>query len=127
MWSFSGYDMNTLLIMYAIAYCQLGNWIGAKYNTLSLYLETMSLFSLKLYSRLFLSVWNDLPYSVHVCSKLLFSVRFEQGTVTSMIQEKETFKGVLYKTRTGQVSEAHASLTIVCDGCFSNLRRFLQI
>ena len=52
-------------------------------------------------------------------------MRFEQGTVTSMIQEKDTFKGVLYKTKTGQVSEAHASLTIVSDGCFSNLRRFL--
>ena len=67
MWSFSGCDMNTLLIMYAFAYCLLGNWIGAQYNTLSLYLETMSLFSLKLYSRPWLSVWNDLPYSVHVC------------------------------------------------------------
>ncbi|KDP37619.1 hypothetical protein JCGZ_06962 [Jatropha curcas] len=53
------------------------------------------------------------------------NVRLEQGTVTSLLEEKGTVKGVLYKTRTGQELTANAPLTIVCDGCFSNLRRKL--
>ncbi|KAK9286542.1 hypothetical protein L1049_014941 [Liquidambar formosana] len=49
----------------------------------------------------------------------------EQGTVTSLIEEKGTVKGVQYKTKTSQELTAYAPLTIVCDGCFSNLRRSL--
>lgn len=54
-----------------------------------------------------------------------FSVQLEQGTVTSLLEEKGTIKGVQYKTKTGQEMTAYAPLTIVCDGCFSNLRRSL--
>lgn len=53
------------------------------------------------------------------------SVRLEQGTVTSLVERKGTVKGVQYKTRGGQEMTAYAPLTIVCDGCFSNLRRSL--
>uniref|UniRef100_A0A5B7BNB0 squalene monooxygenase n=1 Tax=Davidia involucrata TaxID=16924 RepID=A0A5B7BNB0_DAVIN len=53
------------------------------------------------------------------------NVRLEQGTVTSLLEENGTIKGVLYKTKTGQEVRAYAPLTIVCDGCFSNLRRSL--
>ena len=56
---------------------------------------------------------------------MLFSVRLEQGTVTSLIEEEGTVKGVKYKTASGQDLRASAPLTIVCDGCFSNLRRSL--
>ncbi|KAL5804759.1 hypothetical protein ACOSQ3_031559 [Xanthoceras sorbifolium] len=55
----------------------------------------------------------------------LSNVKLEQGTVTSLIEEKGTIKGVQYKNTTGQVITAYAPLTIVCDGCFSNLRRSL--
>lgn len=54
-----------------------------------------------------------------------FSVRLEQGTVTSLVGEKGTIRGVQYKTKTGQELTSYAPLTIVCDGCFSNLRRSL--
>ncbi|XP_076935129.1 squalene monooxygenase SE1-like [Bidens hawaiensis] len=53
------------------------------------------------------------------------NVRLEQGTVTSLIEEKGSVTGVRYKTRAGQDITANAPLTIVCDGCFSNLRRGL--
>ncbi|KAF5731882.1 Squalene monooxygenase [Tripterygium wilfordii] len=53
------------------------------------------------------------------------NVRLEQGSVTSLIEEKGTIKGVQYKSKAGQELTAHAPLTIVCDGCFSNLRRTL--
>lgn len=53
------------------------------------------------------------------------SVRLEQGTVTSLVEEKGTIKGVQYKTKGGQELTSYAPLTIVCDGCFSNLRRSL--
>lgn len=53
------------------------------------------------------------------------SVRLEQGTVTSLIEENGTVNGVQYKTKDGQEITSHAPLTIVCDGCFSNLRRSL--
>ncbi|XP_057482091.1 squalene epoxidase 3-like isoform X2 [Actinidia eriantha] len=53
------------------------------------------------------------------------NVRLEQGTVTSLLEENRTIKGVQYKTKTGQELKAYAPLTIVCDGCFSNLRRSL--
>uniref|UniRef100_A0A2P2MPN7 Squalene monooxygenase n=1 Tax=Rhizophora mucronata TaxID=61149 RepID=A0A2P2MPN7_RHIMU len=56
---------------------------------------------------------------------LLPNVRLEQGTVTSLLEVKGTIKGVQYKTKTGEVLTAFAPLTIVCDGCFSNLRRSL--
>ncbi|KAI3996543.1 hypothetical protein MKX01_009375 [Papaver californicum] len=50
------------------------------------------------------------------------NVRLEQGTVTSLLEEHGTIKGVLYKTKSGEEINACAPLTIVCDGCFSNLR-----
>ncbi|XP_048128855.1 squalene epoxidase 3-like [Rhodamnia argentea] len=53
------------------------------------------------------------------------NVRLEQGTVTSLIEYNGTIKGVHYKTKAGQELEVFAPLTIVCDGCFSNLRRSL--
>ncbi|XP_054789370.1 squalene monooxygenase SE1-like [Prosopis cineraria] len=53
------------------------------------------------------------------------TVKLEQGTVTSLVEEKGTIKGVHYKTKSGQELIAKAPLTIVCDGCFSNLRRSL--
>lgn len=53
------------------------------------------------------------------------NVRLEQATVTSLIEEKGTIKGVQYRTKSGQEMTAYAPLTIVCDGCFSNLRRSL--
>lgn len=53
------------------------------------------------------------------------SVTLVQGTVTSLVERKGTVKGVQYKTKGGQDVTAYAPLTIVCDGCFSNLRRSL--
>ncbi|KAI4299214.1 hypothetical protein L6164_032694 [Bauhinia variegata] len=53
------------------------------------------------------------------------NVKLEQGTVTSLLEENGTIKGVHYKTKSEQELTAKASLTIVCDGCFSNLRRSL--
>lgn len=53
------------------------------------------------------------------------SVQLEQGTVTSLLEENGTVKGVQYKTKSGEELKAYAPLTIVCDGCFSNLRRAL--
>nr|QQL94247.1 squalene epoxidase [Glycyrrhiza glabra] len=53
------------------------------------------------------------------------NVRLEQGTVTSLLEEKGTIKGVQYKTKDAQELSAYGPLTIVCDGCFSNLRRSL--
>ncbi|XP_065872443.1 squalene monooxygenase SE1-like isoform X1 [Euphorbia lathyris] len=55
----------------------------------------------------------------------LSNVRLDQGTVTSLVEKKGTVKGVNYRTRNGQELTAYAPLTIVCDGCFSNLRRSL--
>ncbi|KAL8027572.1 hypothetical protein ABFS82_14G101100 [Erythranthe guttata] len=53
------------------------------------------------------------------------NVRIEQGTVTSLLEENGTVKGVQYKTKKGEEITAYAPLTVVCDGCFSNLRRSL--
>lgn len=53
------------------------------------------------------------------------SVRLEQGTMTSLLEDSGTIQGVQYKTKTGEQFKAYAPLTIVCDGCFSNLRRSL--
>lgn len=55
----------------------------------------------------------------------LLSVRLDQGTVTSIVEEDGIVKGVKYKTKDGQELTACAPLTIVCDGGFSNLRRNL--
>ncbi|KAK8668332.1 hypothetical protein V6N13_105790 [Hibiscus sabdariffa] len=55
----------------------------------------------------------------------LSNVSIEQGTVTSLLKQNGTIKGVQYKTKDGQATIAYAPLTIVCDGCFSNLRRSL--
>ena len=55
----------------------------------------------------------------------MHSVRLEQGTVTSLVEEKGTIKGVQYKSKDGQDVSLFAPLTIVCDGCYSNLRRSL--
>ncbi|KAK9166061.1 hypothetical protein Scep_001252 [Stephania cephalantha] len=53
------------------------------------------------------------------------NVSLEQGSVTSLLDDNGTIKGVVYKTKTGEELKAYAPLTIVCDGCFSNLRRSL--
>ncbi|XP_020599861.1 squalene monooxygenase-like isoform X2 [Phalaenopsis equestris] len=53
------------------------------------------------------------------------NVRMEEGTVTSLLEVKEVVKGVVYKSKAGEELQAFAPLTIVCDGCFSNLRRYL--
>ncbi|KAJ8467026.1 hypothetical protein OPV22_029578 [Ensete ventricosum] len=55
----------------------------------------------------------------------LSSVQLKQGTVASLIKEDGIVKGVVYKTKSGKESKAFAPLTIVCDGCFSNLRHML--
>ncbi|CAN6862499.1 unnamed protein product [Brassica oleracea] len=51
------------------------------------------------------------------------NVRLEEGTVKSLIEEKGVIKGVTYKTSEGDETTAFAPLTVVCDGCYSNLRR----
>jgi squalene monooxygenase len=56
---------------------------------------------------------------------ILNSVQLEQGTVLSLLEENGTIKGVRYKNKAGEEQTAFAALTIVCDGCFSNLRRSL--
>uniref|UniRef100_A0A6N2LLZ0 Squalene monooxygenase n=1 Tax=Salix viminalis TaxID=40686 RepID=A0A6N2LLZ0_SALVM len=48
------------------------------------------------------------------------NVNLEQGTVTSLVEENGSIKGVLYKTKGGQELAASASLTIVCDGLQCN-------
>ncbi|XP_074572980.1 squalene monooxygenase SE1-like [Curcuma longa] len=53
------------------------------------------------------------------------NVQLEQGTVTSLLEENGTVKGVIYKNKAGDEFKAFAPLTIVCDGCFSNLRKSL--
>ncbi|WCJ35602.1 squalene epoxidase 2 [Euphorbia peplus] len=55
----------------------------------------------------------------------LTNVQLEQGTVTSLLEEQGIIKGVQYKTKNGEELTVFAPLTIVCDGCFSNLRRSL--
>ncbi|KAJ4877550.1 Squalene epoxidase 5 [Raphanus sativus] len=51
------------------------------------------------------------------------NVRLEEGTVKSLIEEKGVIKGVTYKNSSGEEATAFAPLTVVCDGCYSNLRR----
>ncbi|TYH78231.1 hypothetical protein ES332_D04G211000v1 [Gossypium tomentosum] len=55
----------------------------------------------------------------------LHNVSLEQGTVTSLLEENGIIKGVHYKDKSSQMLTTYASLTVVCDGCFSNLRRSL--
>lgn len=45
--------------------------------------------------------------------------------MTSLIEDEGTIRGVQYKTKSGEIMQAIAPLTVVCDGCFSNLRRSL--
>ncbi|KAL0658770.1 hypothetical protein Bca4012_079355 [Brassica carinata] len=40
-----------------------------------------------------------------------------------LIEEKGAVKGVIYKNSAGEEITAFAPLTVVCDGCYSNLRR----
>lgn len=42
-----------------------------------------------------------------------------------LVEEDGTVKGVQYKNKDGQELTSYAPLTIVCDGCSSNLRRSL--
>ncbi|KAG5381978.1 hypothetical protein BRARA_I00581 [Brassica rapa] len=51
------------------------------------------------------------------------TVQLEEGTVKSLIEEKGVIKGVTYKNSAGEETTAFAPLTVVCDGCYSNLRR----
>ncbi|KAK9061916.1 hypothetical protein SSX86_019100 [Deinandra increscens subsp. villosa] len=53
------------------------------------------------------------------------NVKLEQGTVTSLVEDEGTIRGVQYKTKSGEVMQVFAPLTVVCDGCFSNLRNSL--
>ncbi|CAA7023368.1 unnamed protein product [Microthlaspi erraticum] len=53
----------------------------------------------------------------------LTNVQLEEGTVKSLIEEKGVVKGVTYKNSAGEETTAFALLTVVCDGCYSNLRR----
>ncbi|KAL1226169.1 Squalene epoxidase 5 [Cardamine amara subsp. amara] len=55
----------------------------------------------------------------------LHNVRLEEGTVKSLIEEKGVIKGVTYRNKAGEETTAFAPLTVVCDGCYSNLRRSL--
>jgi 2-polyprenyl-6-methoxyphenol hydroxylase-like FAD-dependent oxidoreductase len=49
-------------------------------------------------------------------------VHLEQGTVLSLIEKDGLVKGVKYKSTTDKELETFAPLTVVCDGCSSNLR-----
>ncbi|CAN7024688.1 unnamed protein product [Brassica rapa subsp. trilocularis] len=51
------------------------------------------------------------------------NVQLEEGTVKFLIEEKGVVKGVIYKNSAGEEITAFAPLTVVCDGCCSNLRR----
>ncbi|XP_057432465.1 squalene monooxygenase SE1-like isoform X2 [Lotus japonicus] len=54
------------------------------------------------------------------------NVQMEQGIATSLLEDdNKTIIGVHYKTKDRQEFKAYAPLTIVCDGCFSNLRHSL--
>ncbi|PRQ56521.1 putative squalene monooxygenase [Rosa chinensis] len=56
----------------------------------------------------------------------LSNVKLEQGSVTTLIEEKGIVKGVIYKNKAGEELRTYAPLTVVCDGCFSNLRKSLS-
>ncbi|KAI5082210.1 hypothetical protein GOP47_0001953 [Adiantum capillus-veneris] len=55
----------------------------------------------------------------------LSTVTLQQGTAFALIEEDGIVKGVKYRVGGGQEREVYAPLTVVCDGCFSNLRRTL--
>ncbi|WCJ18103.1 squalene epoxidase 2 [Euphorbia peplus] len=48
----------------------------------------------------------------------LTNVRLEQGSVTMLIEENGSVRGVHYKTKAGQLLQEYAPLTIVCDRIF---------
>ncbi|KAL1358226.1 squalene epoxidase 3 isoform X1 [Arachis hypogaea] len=59
-------------------------------------------------------------------TKALPCVQMNEGTVTSLLwKDNKTVIGVQYKSKDGKEQKAYAPLTIVCDGCFSKLRRSL--
>lgn len=74
---------------------------------------------------LFFSLLNSVHWKLCLTFGTFSSVRLEQGTVTSLLEENGTIKGVQFKSKDGKELTAYAPLTIVCDGCFSNLRRSL--
>ncbi|XP_047214766.1 squalene monooxygenase [Girardinichthys multiradiatus] len=54
------------------------------------------------------------------------TVKFIEGTVTSLLEEDGCVTGVQYKDKgTGEVKDIHAGLTVVADGCFSKFRKSL--
>ncbi|RWR77928.1 squalene epoxidase [Cinnamomum micranthum f. kanehirae] len=71
--------------------------------------------------------WEEFPQWAFYSENAGESFISSQGTVTSLLEENGTVKGVLYKTKNSEELRAYAPLTIVCDGCFSNLRRSLCI
>ncbi|CAN7004374.1 unnamed protein product [Brassica oleracea var. botrytis] len=54
------------------------------------------------------------------------NVKLEEGTVKSLVEENGVIKGVTYKSSSGEETTLLAPLIVVCDGCFSNLRRSLN-
>lgn len=82
-------------------------------------------FAVTYYSLMLVKICPFFIFLSLIMINLLFSVKLEQGTVTSLLEENKTISGVQYKTKDGQEHTAYAPLTIVCDGCFSNLRRAL--
>ncbi|QHN78846.1 Squalene monooxygenase [Arachis hypogaea] len=53
------------------------------------------------------------------------NVKLQQVTVTSLLEKNGIVKRVHFKTKSGEEFTAKAPLTVICDGCFSNLRRSL--
>ncbi|MEQ2299522.1 hypothetical protein AMECASPLE_016022 [Ameca splendens] len=54
------------------------------------------------------------------------TVKFIEGTVTSLLEEDGCVTGVQYKDKgTGEIKDIHAGLTVVADGCFSKFRKSL--
>mmetsp|Transcript_26634 Transcript_26634/g.37496 ORF Transcript_26634/g.37496 Transcript_26634/m.37496 type:complete len:484 (+) Transcript_26634:159-1610(+) len=50
------------------------------------------------------------------------NVEMVQGTVTQLIEERDTVVGVTWKDADGQIKNSYGLLNIVCDGCTSNFR-----
>jgi squalene monooxygenase len=59
---------------------------------------------------------------------LVGRVVLKQATVTKLIEDDNTVKGVEFRSGEGgeSTSRVFAPLTIVCDGCFSRLRKSLS-
>lgn len=59
---------------------------------------------------------------------LFFRVVLKQATVSKLIEDEHSVKGVEYRVgEAGEsTSQVFAPLTIVCDGCFSRLRKSLS-